>query len=136
MIQLRVHQMQAIETQKFEQFVERMCIHLRREFPAEFEDTCETDLRETVRIAIARARHYRLSSARDLCRYLNLCAVFGWEFDANPSLRSMLRDRRIASPSARLQRVFAACVRRLEVEEYNAALAAEPPAKAFGSAAG
>jgi len=104
-----------------------MCDHLRAHFSAEVSEMTPAELHEAVRMAIARARVYRLTSARDICRFLNLCAVFGWEFDADETLGDVLRDTRIANPSVRLQRLYARCVRRLEVEEQNERMQAGAP---------
>ena len=122
---IRRIQLDALALARFRSFVERMCRHLRTEFGEEVGEMNEAELRHAVESGISRARAYGLRSAQDLCRFLNLCAVFGWEFDEDESLREVLTDDAVENASVRLRRVYARCLRRLEVEEHNERLWAE-----------
>lgn len=100
---------------------------MRLTFPEATASLDDGRLEELVAQAQARAESYGLTSDADRARFLNLAAVFGWDFDQDPErgwMQAMLTDPAVSSPSERLRLLAAACVRRLEIEEHNRRLRA------------
>lgn len=81
-----------------------------------------------VSLAVDRAKSYGLRSERDVCRFLNLSAVLGADFDRLPDFKWIadeLSSRDVSSPSARLDRVFAQLQSDAEREQRNQAVLEE-----------
>jgi hypothetical protein len=72
------------ETRKFENW---MSAHLYRFFPAECAAAGDDRVMETIRYGILRAAAHGVADKRDVCRYIDLMAVFGRDFDRDPKLR-------------------------------------------------
>jgi hypothetical protein len=119
MLIIREAQYAALSKHRSTDFGQRMASHLRLYFPDDVAALDDTELRAAIDGAIQRARGHGLISARDLCRFLNLCAIFGWNFDDDNGLRQVLRDVAIKDPGVRLQRAYSRCLRRLEVAKLN-----------------
>jgi hypothetical protein len=103
------------------QFREDMTEYLRNMFPA-LHDIPSHILDSHLARALERARSYGLRSARDICRYLNICVLYGWEFDALPEnawMRAILTDAAVSSPSGRLHRLVDRCLERARVQQHN-----------------
>ena len=116
---IRLAQLAAMRQHGSGAFATRMMAHLRQHFPEELASLKDGHLLAAVEEAIQRGHRHGLTSARDLCRFLNLCAVFGWSFDDDQRLRLVWNDPATADAAVRLERVYARCLRRLEVWQLN-----------------
>ncbi|HEX8244896.1 MAG TPA: hypothetical protein VF541_15415 [Longimicrobium sp.] len=122
MLTVRNGQLAALADERARDFAERMCRHLRHEFPAETAALGDAELRTAVDAALARARAWGLASGEELCRWLNLCACFGWAFDRDPALpwmRAALADAGGGAPGERLHLLYERALHRLETEARN-----------------
>lgn len=120
MLVIRRQQMDCFAQEGRTQFALAMCACLRSQFSAELWEITQDGLLRLVRAALARAATYALHSERDCRRYLNLCVIYGWEFDRQPELAwmgQMLTDAGISSPGLRLERLVQHAIYRREVEE-------------------
>jgi hypothetical protein len=114
MLVIRQQQMRALGGWLREAFVRRCEAHLRSNFA-----TCAAlpaeDLRAMVEEGIARAASYGIDAERDVCKFLNLVAVFGKDFDRNLDwAREMLASD--AGPRLRLNRLYARAIRVADAE--------------------
>jgi hypothetical protein len=112
---LRKAQLVALERHLRAAFITEMCDHLRKHFPACVSAIESRALSRRVEDALAYAGRYGLTTRRDLARYLNLAAAYGWGFDREPGhawMRRILNDPEVSDPSARLQRLVAECLHR------------------------
>lgn len=119
MLIVRRAQLAAFEVAAREDFVERMCGHLRLHFPAL---ATARSLRDHVVAALEDAAHYGFSSEQDCCRYLNLAATYGWKFHAAAEREWMYRaltNIEISFPSERLRLLVDECLHRQAVAEKN-----------------
>lgn len=108
-----------------QQFLERMCSHVRQHFPAQAADWNDSALHAHVCGVIDRAGKHGFASEQDGARYLNLAMLFGLHFDTLPEhawMRARLDDRSISNRSERLALLVSECLRRLRVAENNRAL--------------
>jgi hypothetical protein len=119
---IRMQQGLALQRAREAQFRREMAEHLRTHFP---ERTTGLDARELdvhVERALQAARGYGLASRRELCRFLNLCGLHGWDFDRRPRnawMKAMLTDPDVTGPGARLDRLVEHCLHRLELESHR-----------------
>lgn len=128
MLTLRARQMQALGEAAHELFIAAMCTHARTYFPATAWLLTDAELDDQVRACIGRAMTYGLRSQRDTCRFLNLAAQCGWEFDTDPALRWMRRcldDESVSNPSNRLQLLVRRCLQEQAVLVRNERLRRE-----------
>jgi hypothetical protein len=119
MIVIRQAQIEALGAVRRQQFVDAMCARLRLHFHDRLAATGAGALRQQVQAALHRAQYYGLASERDLCRFLNLAAYYGWDFDGRPEhgwMRQYLVDAAAGSPSQRLHRLVRACLARIDYE--------------------
>jgi hypothetical protein len=122
---IRPTQVVALASTVRDRFVRQMCSHLQTHFPGPVACQTPAELEHTIRRCLAAAEGYGLVSERDACRYLNLAAHYGWNFDRDPDLvwmRQRLRDATSGPPSERLESLVAECVRRQAVARANAAM--------------
>lgn len=122
---LRNEQMASLGATAGAGFVDAMCRHLRQHFSAALEELPSDELRVRVVSALHDASVLGLISRRDSCRYLNLCATYGWQFDrvaGQEWMQRCLTDESVSSPGARLDRLVDQCLHRLEVEAHDEAL--------------
>jgi len=120
MLTIRKEQMQALNRVTMEEFEVDMVRHLMHFFPNECAAMGDKTIRAHVRDAISRAREYDVTCERDLCEYLNLAMIYGWDFDADPELewmRDFLIDPEVADPGERMRRLHAEALYRLELAE-------------------
>jgi hypothetical protein len=125
MLKISQAQMAALSQQASEQFIADMMNHLRQYFPAMAWLLTAEELREQVINCIARAAHYQLTSQQQVCRYLNVAAYYGWDFDRNPDLvwmRKILHDTSLTHPGERLDHLVQTCLHRQGIEQHNLAL--------------
>ncbi len=86
MLQLRNHQLDALDEAGLSRFERRMEIHLDRHFSAVVRPMSSQALASTIRHGVARARHHGIGTERQVCKYINLMFVFGRDFDLDPRL--------------------------------------------------
>jgi len=125
MLTIRDSQLQILRQQPREQFVDDMLAHLYSYFPAIAWLLTPDELRYQVNTIIERAAVYQLTSRQQVCRFINLAAAYGWEFDGDPNLlwmRSILTDTSLPQPSERIDRLVQTCLHRQRIEEHNQAL--------------
>jgi hypothetical protein len=82
----------------------------------------EPVLRERVSTAMAAARRFQITGRRDVFRFVQVCAIMGWDvFDRpeNDWMARMLTDSDVAVPTTRLAMLYDELSRRLEVRETN-----------------
>lgn len=94
---------------------------LRRRFP-ELLGTLPTEaIDERVVGGMRRALGFGLVGFSDVARYLNLEVIYGPSLErGEPWMRRMLRDTSVSSPRKRLDRLVAACVQWLRMQEASA----------------
>ncbi len=125
MLCIRQTQLQAFALPSRDAFIKEMVIHLRTFFPATAWLLTIDELRDHIGSCINRAGRYQLNSRRQVCRFINLAASYGWNFDSDPQLswmREILLDTSLAAPGERLDQLMQNCLRRQEIEERNLAL--------------
>jgi len=125
MLRLSPAQMQTLAHQAREHFIADMVIHLRTYFPAVAWLLTADELRSHIITCIDRAAHYQLTSQQQVCRYLNVAAHYGWNFDSDPDLawmQKILTDTTLMQPGERLDHLVQTCLHRQSIEEHNLAL--------------
>ncbi|GJJ00751.1 hypothetical protein RugamoR64_12890 [Duganella rhizosphaerae] len=117
--------LQTFAQQAHDNFVAAMAAHLHTHFPALAWSLTPDELRDHINACIERAARYQLTSQRQVCRYLNLAATYGWNFDGDPErswMREILTDSSLAQPGDRLDRLVQSCLHRQGIEAQNLAL--------------
>ncbi|WP_158568966.1 MULTISPECIES: peptidoglycan-binding protein [unclassified Duganella] len=133
--------LQALSRASRDQFIDRLMDRLRCDFPATAGDLGSDELHRRVDQAIERAAGFQLLSQQQAGRYINLAAVYGWEFDRDPALswmRAILTDTILPRPEERLDRLMETCLHRQRTEEHNRLLHRQlgwAPAMAAGTTA-
>lgn len=121
-------QMASFSAEQSARYVDRMCAYLRDRFQDELWALTGQELQRRVEAALARTRELGLDTERDACRYLNLAAVHGWDFERRePFMRAMLEDRAVDDPGRRLQRLIEECGHRAAVARGRGGPASGPP---------
>jgi len=113
------------------QTIDLLCAHLRDHFAADLAGMGQHALRRRVVLAVRRAAAYGLATPRDYCRYLNLAATYGWDFDTHPAhawMHACLADPQVGDPGQRLARLVDQCLYRERVARHNRALRQPGPA--------
>ncbi|MBZ5626545.1 MAG: hypothetical protein LAQ69_48870 [Acidobacteriia bacterium] len=87
MLVIRQQQMAAFAQAAVKSFDDRVVIHLNKFFPEQCGTLGEPQLREFIRYGVERANTYGIVAERDVCKYIDLMAVFGRDFDTDPRLR-------------------------------------------------
>lgn len=87
MLTIRQAQFAALSQYDVRRFENWMFAHLHRFFPAECAAAGDDRVMETIRHGIQRAAVHGITEKRDVCRYIDLMAVFGVDFDRDPKLR-------------------------------------------------
>jgi hypothetical protein len=124
---IRNSQIATLAAERSARFERSMVEHLRRHFPGATASFDDSHLLKLVSATIARARQYQLFSESDFCRFLNLAATFGWEFDTDPDcawMTAMLTDPSVSAPKDRIHLLVDESLRRLRVQEHNEKLRA------------
>jgi|SRR5579883_168031 len=125
MLTVRAEQFRALGDGRGAAFERLLVEHVRQRFP-ELEPEADT----WVPVVLRRANSYGLTGKRDLLRFLDLCAVYGVDFAAQPSHRWMhavLTDYGITDASERLRILLAKIEHRRAVAAHNAAIARPTP---------
>jgi hypothetical protein len=92
-------------------FEDRLLAHLKRVFPEQSEGLGEPKLRETIQYGTQRAAAYRITSERDVCKYIDLMMFYGRDFDKDPNhawAQSILQNQAIRNPSSKIERLYKA----------------------------
>lgn len=92
-------------------FEDRMLAHLKRVLPAQCGAMGASNLRELIQYGTHRAAAYRITSERDVCKYIDLMILYGRDFDKDPALpwaSSMLQNQAIRNPSSKIERLYRA----------------------------
>jgi hypothetical protein len=92
-------------------FEDRMFAHLKKVFPEQSELLGEPKLRETIQYGTQRAAAYRITSERDVCKYIDLMILYGRDFDKDPTLpwaQSVLQNQAIRNPTSKVERLYKA----------------------------
>ena len=127
MLTIRREQMAALGERRSKDFERFMLRHLRECFPRALDALGDGDALVLIHDTLERARRYDLRSEADGCRFLNLAASFGWDFELRPErawMLAMLRDPDVSSPSQRLRILVDECVHRARIESHNRSLRA------------
>ncbi|PUA26717.1 MAG: hypothetical protein B0W54_23565 [Cellvibrio sp. 79] len=122
MLKISNAQMQAFSQQAQEHFVSAMVNHLRTYFPAVAWLFTAEELRSQINTCIERAAYYQLTTQQQVCRFLNIAATYGWEFDRDPDLlwmQKILTDKTLMQPGERLDHLVQTCLHRQGIEEHN-----------------
>ena len=109
MLLIRESQMQALSGLRRSAFIVRCEAHLRANFAA-CAAMSSRELRTMVEQGTARAMSYGIEAERDVCKFLNLIAVLGRDFD----LRLHWARKTLASgagPRLRLNRLYEQAIR-------------------------
>ena len=125
MLKISQAQMDALSQQAREQFITNMVNHLRTYFPAMAWLLTSDELRSQVTTCIERAAYYQLTTQQQVCRFLNVAATYGWEFDRDSDLlwmQKILTDKTLMQPGERLDHLIQTCLHRQGIEEHNLAL--------------
>lgn len=128
MLVIRNDQLHAFSVASRESFLRDMGHHLRSHFGVALEGLDDADLKARISNELARAQGYGLATKRDLCRFLNLSATYGWGFDQAPEsewMKDCLTDTRVTDPSDRLNRLIDLCIHRERISIGNQALVDE-----------
>lgn len=83
---------------KTETFVEKMLVHIRKCFPAEYQSLGDPAIQQTIRYGIAGASRYGIQGERDVCKYIDLMLVFGQDFDRDIPWASRILTERTLAP--------------------------------------
>lgn len=138
MFRVKRCQIEAMRERLSRRFEERMVIHLRTFFPERSAELGAEGVRAAISYALTRAARYDIASERDVCKYLNLMFVYGYEFDTDPALpwaAAILSDRTLGRSSVKMHLLMKAADGTLEPpsapipepteEQIEAALRAE-----------
>ncbi len=128
MLRLSQAQSQAIVAAHRANAIMMMCEHCRVYFENEVAHFTQAELTQQVEACLLRAKKYHLTSRRDCYHFLNLALEYGWSFDTDISLswmRNYLTDKRVDSPSERLELLVKRCITRQKIEEQNRAMRQE-----------
>jgi len=92
-------------------FEDRMVEHLNKFFPEQCKALGEPKLRETIQYGTQRAASYRITSERDVCKYIDLMIFYGRDFDKDPQLpwaQTILQNKNIRNPTSKIERLYKA----------------------------
>jgi hypothetical protein len=106
---MRQAQLAAFSHAEVQKFEVRMIAHLRRFFPKQCAALTEPQLRELIQHGIKRAADHKITSERDVCKFIDLTIVFGRDFDADKKLpwaSRILKNRNAAA--SRIQSLYQA----------------------------
>jgi hypothetical protein len=111
MLTLRKEQLAAFGPLGKKVFEDRVLTHLNKIFPEQTKSLAEPKLRETIQYGTQRAASYRITSERDVCKYIDLMLLYGRDFDKDPNLpwaQSVLQNRAINDPTSKIERLYKA----------------------------
>lgn len=89
----------------------RVVVHLKKAIPQKVEALGKPKVRETIQYGPQRAASYRMTSERDVCKYIDLMVFYGRDFDENSGLpwtQTVLQNQHIRNPSSTIERPYKA----------------------------
>lgn len=99
-------QLGVFEQAQAQGFEARMAAHLREFFPGECEGLGAEGVRELVRHGVRRAASYGIRAERDVCKYVDLMAALGRDFDREVQwAAAILNVHRLKSPDYKVGRL-------------------------------
>ncbi len=107
-MRIRQQQMDSFSPPVVRVFEDRMVVHLRQFFPEQCEALGDKGIREAIRHGIAKAESYRITSERDVCKYIDVMFAFGRDFDTDPDQAwagTILRSPRL-EPTPKVNRLY------------------------------
>ena len=130
MFVIRSNQMEVLTRPARDAFVNAMIVHCKTYFPevvsAYDDESLENLVAETIKHARTR---YGMHCPQGLCRFINLAATLGWQFDLEPQnawMRSrFLLNPQVSNPADRIDLLVAEMEYRQQVAEYNRSLEEE-----------
>ncbi|MEM7154431.1 MAG: hypothetical protein AAF799_16410 [Myxococcota bacterium] len=118
---LRSEQMEVLHELELSPYVAELGATLRSRFPDLLGALPSEAMDARVVGGMRRAFGYGLVGFSDVARYLNLEVIYGPSLErGEPWMRRMLRDASVGSPRRRLDRLVAACVQWLRMQEASA----------------
>lgn len=123
MLILRNEQIEATRSPARQKFYADLVLYIKNNFPKETEEKSEKDLLKLVEDTVNKAQTYDIKAERDLYTFVNIVMVYGFDFDDRKETIwtvAYLTDKKITSPSIRINRLYQEIVYRLKVEENNA----------------
>lgn len=109
MLIIRAAQITVLAGPMIERLRERAATHLRAHFAEQCAALGTQGLTDAIDHGLARATAHGFRAESDLLQYLNLCFIFGRDFDGDPECAwaaAILADER-AEPGAKMQRLYA-----------------------------
>jgi hypothetical protein len=108
---VRRAQLDALGEPRRLEFVERTARHLARFFPERCAALGEEEVKAAVQHGIRRAAAHGFTTERDVCKYIDLMFLFGWDFDRGE--RWAAETLAQSAPAAeRLEALFDRAMRR------------------------
>jgi hypothetical protein len=107
MLTFRDEQLHAFRGQQRAEYIEWVSGHLGRCFPELKQQASELEIRDMVSRGIGKAESYGITDRRNVCRVIDLMAVFGPDFDTDerfPGAATILADQ-TRYPATRLAAV-------------------------------
>lgn len=100
--------MTAMSASRADTFTAKMQAHLHRCFPAECAQLGEPGVGETIRYGMDRAGSYGITTAREVCTYIDLMMALGRDFDRDEQLpwASSILKSKWKSTSAKLDQLY------------------------------
>ena len=112
MLTIRRAQLASADQAAEEDFARRAVAHLGEFFPEKLAQAGEARALEFVRRILLRAREYDIVSEQDVCLFLDVAVVFGWNFDRSCTwARRILTEPGYGTPSTRMELLFEAAMR-------------------------
>ena len=122
MFNMRAKQMNVIKCAHQQETAKAICEHLCTYFPEKTNRLNEDELLERVTQCMRQAMQFGLTSLKDLYKFLNICATYGWQFYADDNLKWMrdwLEDDFIVNASWRLDLLVDQCVDQQKIKMHN-----------------
>lgn len=117
MLQIRREQVKTLQQASILEFEIKMLAHIKKFFPAHFEELGEDNCRELTRYGIEQGAKYGFVSERNVCKFIDLMLSFGVEFDKDPKqtwASRMLQDDAWITANAKMEALFKEGVKRLQ----------------------
>lgn len=111
---LRQAQLAAFSQREVQKFEDWMVVHLEKFFARKCKSMGEAQLRAMIQYGIKRAAAHRITSERDVCKYIDLMLVFGRDFDVDerhPWARETLQTR--GNAESRISSLYQSAERQL-----------------------
>jgi len=89
----------------FTSFENAMLSHVMTYYPNHYLMMKEPAIRQTIRVAFARAGKYGFDTQRNVCQYLNIMLILGSGFDQDPQYpwaEAMLKDTKVSDPTKKI----------------------------------